>query len=69
MNASEYASAQTDYVNEGIKRAQALGNRGPARFDEAGKLHQKFSMPTGAPVFTSLKSLLIRQRLNCYVLS
>ena len=39
MNASEYASAQTDYVNEGIKRAQALGNRGPARFDEAGKLH------------------------------
>ena len=39
MNASEYASAQTDYVNEGIKRAQALGNRGPARFDEGGKLH------------------------------
>ena len=39
MNASEYASAQTDYVNEGIKRAQVLGNRGPARFDEGGKLH------------------------------
>ena len=69
MNASEYASAQTDYVNEGIKRAQALGNRGPARFDEGVNCTQKFSMPIGAPVFTSLKGLLIRQRLNCYVMS
>ena len=39
MKASEYTSTQTDYVNEGVQRAQELGNRGPVRFDAAGKLH------------------------------
>ena len=39
MKASEYTSTQTDYVNEGVQRAQELGNRGPVRFDAAGNLH------------------------------
>ena len=39
MKASEYKSAQTEYVNAGIERARALGNRGPVRFDAAGRLH------------------------------
>ncbi|NCF33978.1 MAG: phytanoyl-CoA dioxygenase [Proteobacteria bacterium] len=39
MKASEYKSAQTEYVNAGIERARELGNRGPVKFDAAGKLH------------------------------
>ena len=69
MNASEYASAQTDYVNEGVKRAQALEIVDRPDLMKGENCTRKFSMPIGAPVFTSLKGLLIRQRLNCYVLS
>ena len=37
--AAEDAEMQT-YMRKGEKRALSLGNRGPVRFDESGKLHE-----------------------------
>lgn len=39
LSATEYQRRMETYANEGRKRAQRLGNRGPIRFDEKGNLH------------------------------
>jgi hypothetical protein len=36
---AEHAEAMADYVADGERRAEALGNRGPVRFDAEGRLH------------------------------
>lgn len=38
LTATEYNESLRDYVDAGIKRANRLGNRGPARFRDDGKL-------------------------------
>ena len=43
MKASEYRLAQKSYISKGEARALALGNRGPLRFDQQGKLHKDIS--------------------------
>ena len=40
MKASEYQLAQQSYVSDGMARALALGNRGPLRFDQQGRVHE-----------------------------
>ena len=40
MKASEYQLAQQSYVSQGMARALTLGNRGPLRFDQQGRLHE-----------------------------
>ena len=40
MKASEYQLAQQSYVSRGMARALTLGNRGPLRFDQQGRLHE-----------------------------
>lgn len=37
LTAAEHASAMTDYVREGLVRAEGLGNRGPLRVDAHGR--------------------------------
>ena len=39
-SATEHASAMVEYAAQGTRRALALGNRGPIRFDAGGHLHQ-----------------------------
>src|SRR6185436_20102034 len=39
LTRAEHAVAMADYLAEGERRAEAIGNRGPARFDAAGRLH------------------------------
>ena len=41
MKASEYQLAQQSYVSDGMARALALGNRGPLRFDQQGRVHEE----------------------------
>ena len=36
---AEYASEMAGYLGDGENRAKALGNRGPLRFDDDGKVH------------------------------
>lgn len=38
--AAEHRAGMADYVRDGERRAMALGNRGPMRFDNDGRLHQ-----------------------------
>lgn len=38
-SAHQYQQSQTPYVESGIRRAAALGNRGPLRYNNQGKLH------------------------------
>ncbi len=38
ISASQYQDTLETYVDEGMQRAEALGNRGPIRFDANGKL-------------------------------
>lgn len=38
LTRAEHAAAMADYLAEGERRAEAIGNRGPARFDAAGRL-------------------------------
>lgn len=38
LSANSHASAMTDYIEGGVKRAMALGNRGPIELDSAGRL-------------------------------
>ena len=40
MKASEYQRAQQSYVSDGMARALVLGNRGPLRFDQQGRVHE-----------------------------
>ncbi len=39
LTRDEHAAAMADYVRDGEERAQAAGNRGPLRFDDAGNVH------------------------------
>jgi len=39
LTRAEHAVAMADYLADGERRAQAIGNRGPARFDASGRLH------------------------------
>lgn len=39
LTREEHAAAMADYVRAGEARARALGNRGPVRYDEHGRLH------------------------------
>lgn len=38
LTAAEYNEERQPYINAGIERANALGNRGPVKFDDNGKL-------------------------------
>ena len=38
LSAADHASAMADYIREGAERARGLGNRGPIRLDDRGKL-------------------------------
>ena len=62
MKASEYQLAQQSYVSDGMARALALGNRGPLRFDQQGRVHGDILERIGERVFMSLKMLLIQLR-------
>ncbi|MEL7158595.1 MAG: phytanoyl-CoA dioxygenase family protein [Actinomycetota bacterium] len=37
--AEQHAAAMADYLEAGRRRAEALGNRGPLRYDDDGRLH------------------------------
>lgn len=39
LSAHDYARRMETYAREGIARASCIGNRGPVRFDERGKVH------------------------------
>lgn len=39
LSASEYQERMERYAREGMDRADRIGNRGPVRFDDHGKLH------------------------------
>ena len=39
LTRSEHAAAMADYVRDGERRARAIGNRGPVRFDGHGRIH------------------------------
>ena len=39
ISASEHSKQMAGYIKEGIKRAECLNNRGPARFDGNGNIH------------------------------
>jgi phytanoyl-CoA dioxygenase PhyH len=39
LSKSRHAALMADYIKNGEKRAKALGNRGPIKYDKAGKLH------------------------------
>ena len=39
LSAAEYEDRQASYAEQGAERAQRLGNRGPLRLDNLGKLH------------------------------
>lgn len=39
LSAEDYARRMETYAREGMARAQRIGNRGPVRFDERGKVH------------------------------
>ena len=40
VDAAAEEAAMAAYMRNGEKRALSLGNRGPVRFDESGKLHE-----------------------------
>jgi hypothetical protein len=39
LTRAEYTARMADYVRDGERRAEQIGNRGPVRFDEHGRLH------------------------------
>ena len=38
--ASQHAEVMNDYMKEGVRQANSLGNRGPIRYDSEGNLHR-----------------------------
>lgn len=40
LTVGEHATAMTDYIRAGQRRAESLGNRGPLRMDADGRPHQ-----------------------------
>ncbi|MCY4128773.1 MAG: phytanoyl-CoA dioxygenase family protein [Gammaproteobacteria bacterium] len=59
LSTTEYQQRLASYACEGKKRAQQLGNRGPIRFDDHGKLHSdivRAYWEHGFYVFTSILS-------------
>ena len=40
MSATDYNSHMVRYARAGVERADAIGNRGPIRFDDSGNLHK-----------------------------
>jgi hypothetical protein len=39
LTRAEHAAGMADYVRQGERRAQEIGNRGPVSFDDGGRLH------------------------------
>ena len=40
VTASQHAEVMNDYMKEGVRQANSLGNRGPIRYDSEGNLHR-----------------------------
>ena len=41
ITASQHAEVMDDYIREGVRRANQLGNRGPIRYDGEGAVHKE----------------------------
>ena len=40
ITATQHAEVMNDYMKEGVRQANSLGNRGPIRYDSEGNLHR-----------------------------
>ena len=56
ITATEHAEAMVDYIHQGEQRALSLGNRGPVKFENDGKLDSEFLRPMGELDSTFLRT-------------
>ena len=57
VTASQHAEVMNDYMKEGVRQANSLGNRGPIRYDSEGNLHRDILESYWEMAFMSLKKL------------
>ena len=64
MSVADHQTALEAYLDDGERRARALGNRGPLRFDEQGQVHQNILEAYWRESFYVLENVMGAEELD-----
>ena len=64
LTSKQHAESMSGYIEEGRKRALALGNRGPIRFEGDGRLHRDITDAFSRQGFYVFTGVIDKQELN-----